>query len=74
MNADKLVEMANRIGEFFAAFPDRAEAQAEIAQHLRKFWEPRMRQELLAHVDRSADSGLLPIVHQAVIARRHELI
>ena len=54
MDADNLVRMANRIGEFFLSMPDTEEATHEIAQHLRKFWEPRMRRELLAHVDRAS--------------------
>jgi formate dehydrogenase subunit delta len=49
-STDNLVHMANRIGEFFAAMPDAEEASREIAEHLHKFWEPRMRRELLAHL------------------------
>ena len=40
--------MANRIGEFFQAMPDRQEALLGVATHIRKFWDPRMRRELLA--------------------------
>jgi formate dehydrogenase subunit delta len=72
MDIDNLVHMANRIAEFFQAMPDREEACAEIAQHLRKFWEPRMRRELLAHVD-GGGQGLLPIVLDAVALHRAEL-
>ena len=35
--AATLVRLANRIGEFFAAFPEREEALDGIAQHLAKF-------------------------------------
>jgi formate dehydrogenase subunit delta len=73
MDINNLVHMANRIGEFFQAMPDAEEASSEIAQHLRKFWEPRMRHELLAHVDAAADDGLLPIVHAAVLRHRAQL-
>ena len=40
---DNLIRMANRIGDFFEAMPDHAEALEGIATHLKKFWEPRMR-------------------------------
>ena len=43
MDVHHLIQMANRIGDFFAAMPDRAEALAGLADHLTKFWEPRMR-------------------------------
>lgn len=73
MDIDKLVRMANRIGEFFQAMPDRAEAIDGVAQHLRKFWEPRMRRELLAHIDAGGADALLPIVLDALRAKRQVL-
>lgn len=73
MDIDNLVHMANRIGEFFESMPDRDEACREISQHLRKFWEPRMRRELLLHLDRADGAGLLPIVRDALLAHRETL-
>lgn len=74
MDTDNLVRMANRIGEFFQAMPEREAAVLEIAQHLRRFWEPRMRRELLAHLDLTGGGNLLPIVREAVLAHRDKLI
>jgi formate dehydrogenase subunit delta len=74
MDTDNLVHMANRIGEFFQTMPEREQALLEITQHLCKFWAPRMRRELLAHVDHTGGDDLLPIVRQALLAHRHELI
>lgn len=73
MQADTLVKMANQIGDFFEAMPDRAEALEGVASHLRKFWAPAMRRELLAHVDAQGDSALKPLVAQAVAAYRSTL-
>ena len=70
MDLDNLVTMANRIGQFFAAMPDRDAALAGIAEHLRKFWEPRMRRQLLAAVDTDEGAGLDDIVRAAVQAHR----
>jgi formate dehydrogenase subunit delta len=56
--------MANQIGRFFAtADPDTA--VAAIADHLDKFWDPRMRAAIIAHL---ADGGgdLDPPVREAV--------
>lgn len=69
MHLDNLVHMANRIGAFFAAMPDRDEALDGIAQHLRRFWEGRMRHQLLEHVDAGGD-GLDPIVMDAIRTHR----
>ncbi|MDE2394939.1 MAG: formate dehydrogenase subunit delta [Burkholderiales bacterium] len=73
MDIDNLVEMANRIGEFFQAMPDRAEAEAGIVEHLRKFWEPRMRMQLLGHLDEHDGAGLLPIVLESLREGREAL-
>lgn len=66
MPIDKLVTMANQIGSFFAAMPDRQEALEGIAQHLKKFWAPGMRRELLAHIDAQGGDGLQAIVLEAI--------
>ena len=43
MDIPHLVKMANQIGEFFSAYPDAELARQEIAGHLQRFWDPRMR-------------------------------
>ncbi|MGA2552149.1 MAG: formate dehydrogenase subunit delta [Burkholderiaceae bacterium] len=73
MNAEYLVEMANRIGQFFEAYPDQEEAKQEIAGHLKRFWEPRMRRTLLAHVDTAAGAGLKSLVSAAIREHRETL-
>lgn len=50
-STDHLVKMANDIAEYFESEPDRAAAVRGIAQHLRRFWEPRMRRRIAAHVE-----------------------
>jgi len=65
-----LVRMVNQIGDFFQAMPDREEALEGIAMHLKKFWEPRMRRELLAHADAEASAGLHALVAEAITRHR----
>lgn len=68
MNIDKLVKMANQIGNFFEAWPDPGAARHEVANHLRRFWDPRMRNALIAHMESSGDSsGLTALVTEAVV-------
>ena len=72
MDSDNLIRMANQIGQFYESMPDRAEAMRDMVTHLKKFWDPRMRQAFLARVD-SGDHGLSPMVLGAVQAHRDML-
>ena len=49
MRIEHLVSMVNDIGNFFNAESDKAEAAKSIANHVRRFWDPRMRREIIAH-------------------------
>ncbi|MDM0114913.1 formate dehydrogenase subunit delta [Variovorax sp. J22R133] len=69
MHIESLVRMANQIGTFFEAMPDRAEAMQDLATHIRKFWEPRMRTELLAYLD-SGGEDVRGIVADAISHHR----
>ena len=78
MNIAPLIPMANRIGLFFEALSDRQQGLNEIAEHIRKFWDPRMRRSLLdfieQHPDGKGDAGeLTPIVLEAVVQHRQQL-
>jgi formate dehydrogenase subunit delta len=74
MNEQHLIEMANRIGEFFESMPDHDEALAGISDHIRKFWEPRMRRTILAALDNpAACEPMLPIVREALMRSRSQL-
>ena len=68
MNAERLVGMANDIANFFAAEPDREIAIEGVRNHLRRFWEPRMRQQIVAYV-RTHGNGELSSLAAAAVAR-----
>jgi formate dehydrogenase subunit delta len=70
MSPRKLVYMANQIGKFFANQPEPM-AVASIADHLTKFWEPRMRKAILEHAA-SGGEGLDPRTLKAVGALQSE--
>ncbi|MCL4183076.1 MAG: formate dehydrogenase subunit delta [Burkholderiaceae bacterium] len=65
MNIDKLVRMANQIERFFRSEPDRDAAVAGIADHIRRFWEPRMREAIVAHLDAGGE-GLDELARRAI--------
>jgi formate dehydrogenase subunit delta len=73
MNVEHLVTMANQIGRFYEAYPDRTEALKTAATHLRRFWDPRMRSTLLQHMDTDGDVGLDPFMAEAVRTHRADL-
>jgi formate dehydrogenase subunit delta len=67
MDIHHLVTMANQIADFFkTSNPDRSEAVAATAQHLRSFWDPRMRREIVAHLADKGGEGLNEIARDAV--------
>ena len=70
MDPEKLIHMANRIADFFQAEPDRQAALEGIAGHLKRFWDPRMRREILRLVDEDRAQGLSPLVADALHAHR----
>lgn len=69
MDSEKLIKMANQIGDFFEANPNAEEAKKEIANHLKKFWNSVMIQSIVAHVQSKQGAGLHPKVIEAV--RQH---
>ena len=59
----KIVRMANQIGTFFQSKPH-DEGVADTAEHINKFWEPRMRRHFFEVFDAGGE-GMLPIVKEA---------
>jgi formate dehydrogenase subunit delta len=65
MDVRRLVAMANDIAAFFDSSSDAAAASEGVRLHLRKFWEPRMRREIIEHVRKGGD-GLTATARAAV--------
>lgn len=74
MNIDRLIKMANQIGTFFETERSSDDAAVEITAHLRKFWDPRMRLQLVQYVETQGGDDLLPIVRRSICANMEELI
>ena len=58
--------MANQIGAFFKSYPDKEQATKDIAAHLKKFWPPIMRNEIIEYVDSSKENLLDDMVDEAI--------
>lgn len=65
---ESLIKMANQIGGFFNSYTDRDLARREVANHLDKFWEPRMRHMILEYNSKhiTLNNDLLPLVREAL--------
>ncbi len=63
MDARRLVRQANQIARFFEAQGEAA-AVAGVEDHLRRFWDPRMRDQMAAHLAAGGE-GLSPIARAA---------
>jgi len=61
IEVERLVAMANQIGDFFAPYPP-VQREEGVRNHLRNYWDPRMREALLAHLEATNGAGLLPHV------------
>ena len=65
MNVGQLTKMANDISAFFESESGRENAIDDVAVHMRRFWDPRMRREIVAHFAKGGD-GLSDVSRAAV--------
>jgi formate dehydrogenase subunit delta len=64
MKSSSMVHNANQIALFFATYPH-DEAVAGVVNHIAKFWERRMRDQIQKYVTEGG-SGLHPLVLEAL--------
>jgi len=64
MQAEHMIHNANQIALYFAAYPHE-EAVAGVLDHIKKFWEKRMRQQIIDYVSQGG-AGLHELVVEAV--------
>jgi formate dehydrogenase subunit delta len=65
MRVDRLVSMANDIGAFFNGETDKQVAASNVANHLKRYWDPRMRRQIIQHY-KEGGAGLDPVVRTAI--------
>jgi len=66
MNIERLVQMANDIANYFVVEPDHKEAVAGVAGHLKRFWDPSMREQIIAHAQAGGE-GLSELALASVL-------
>lgn len=65
MQIDSLIRMANDIGAFFAAEPQADQAANGVLVHIKRYWDPRMRLQIVQYY-RDGGQGLAPHVSAAI--------
>lgn len=65
MDPDKMVHNLNQIAQFFSSYP-KEEAIEGIANHLRMYWVPRMRRQIIEYVDKESGASLHELAIEAV--------
>ncbi len=68
MDTQRLISMANQIGDFYESYPDPSQAEQGIAEHINRFWALAMRQQIAKHVSEQAGVGLHGAVQKAIAA------
>jgi len=66
MNIDLLIKMTNEIGDFFAGASDPQQAARDVANHLKRYWEPRMLRQMFAYYEQRQGAGLSDLGKSAV--------
>lgn len=66
MNIDLLIKMTNEISAYFAAERDTDQAAKDVAAHLRRYWEPRMRRQIVAYYEERQGAGLSDLALRGV--------
>ena len=64
MDPHHLVAMANEIAAFFAG-EDPAKAPENVAHHLRRYWDPHMRRQIVEHAGNGGE-GLSEVARAGV--------
>lgn len=65
MTTQRLVHMANQVASFFGSYAE-PEAVDGTFNHLKSFWDPRMRREIESHLAKTGGEGLTPIALAAI--------
>jgi formate dehydrogenase subunit delta len=72
MNVERLISMANDIANYFHAEADHRVAVEGVSGHLKKYWEPRMRKQIIAYTQ-SGQAHELNDLARAGVMRLAEL-
>jgi formate dehydrogenase subunit delta len=70
MKIERLIKMANDIGDFFNAESNKEIAAEGVTKHILRSWDPRMRREIIAY-NKQDGSALSDLVKTAINKLEH---
>ncbi|MFN8006203.1 MAG: formate dehydrogenase subunit delta [Terriglobia bacterium] len=73
MEIQHLIKMANNIASFFEAESEDSKGATGVADHLKNFWDPRMRRQILQYANEQGGAGLKGIVLEALRTHANRL-
>lgn len=65
MRSEQLVTMVNEIAAFFHGAANASEGAESVAKHLRQYWDPRMRKQIIDYAATQGE-GLVPLARAAI--------
>ena len=68
MDIQRLISMANQMGDFYESYPNQSHAQKDIAEHINKFWALSMRTQIAHYVTDEGGAGIHAQVQSAIKA------
>jgi formate dehydrogenase subunit delta len=71
MKIERLIKMANDIGDFFNAESNKEIAAEGIKKHILRSWDPRMRREIVAYCQQ--DGSELSELARAAVSRLEQV-
>ena len=71
MAAERIISMAKQIGDFFAPYPPDRRTEG-VRNHLRTYWDPRMREELFALIDSGYQDLPRHVIDAAALLRENK--
>jgi formate dehydrogenase subunit delta len=67
VNIERLASMVNDIAKFFHAEPDHHVAIDGVSSHIRRYWEPRMRKQIIAYAQSDNHEELSELARAGVL-------
>lgn len=66
MRTEYIIKQANQIASFYEGMPDSVQSLRDFVTHVTKFWDPRMRQDLIRIMQSPESATAHEMVRRAV--------
>ena len=74
MRAEYIIKQATQIASFYESLPNQDQADRDFVSHIRRFWDPRMRRDLIRIMSGPQQLSVRPMVRRAVMSATDEIL